>query len=549
MRVALRPVTLPLLFTALFPTIEPVMGQERVLSADEAYAEAVTHGLVRDAAVTTPFDLSRLPGAVKGEPGVRAHFLFERVAFDAGIKASAGLIQPHVRFEECQLRWVDSESVIWQGRLLVHGGVIEGRANFQHNHFSDRVAFHNVRIRDEAWFTQSVFEDRAEFIGVHWEELARFTGVRFFGPVVFNGSQVKDRIVFLATTFGGDASFIGFEAIGPEAGSSAAVFLNAVFKGDAEFRYCRFKDVRFSNRKRMTVFHRLADFRGCRFDRAEFDFADFRGMTSFVKASFGEGGASFKDVVFNGPLSNFDTVQAAGPLNFSNAYMPTLQFRWVDVGPALLQSQPTSQTLKELWTRLDALGRTQEALRLEYEMKDRHRQEVLGDSHTPIEENVRVILEWVFWGWPTGYGTKIGRIVVIAVICWFTFAVPLVGKRGLLIRVPSTRTTRFEQEKDGAARSSGWRPLLWSELPEGASCPISLKDRFTLSLGYIFSLLFKLGGSRVRYVERSPAAGDHGFERYFQVVAYVGTGLILLLALTVSHAIPAFQQIVSHVVF
>lgn len=33
--------------------------------------------------------------------------------------------------------------------------------------------------------------------------------------------------------------------------------------------------------------------------------------------------------------------------------------------------------------------------------------------------------EWLAWGWPAGYGTNLGRIVLVALAAWVILTVPI----------------------------------------------------------------------------------------------------------------------------
>ena len=352
----------------------------------------------------------------------------------------------------------------------------------------------------------------------------------------FDDSTAKERAVFQATVFEGDVSFIDFRA-------DRVDYLNTLFKGDAEFRYCVLESARFSSREHMSVFYGLADFRGCEMESASFAFVEARGPVSFVKARFGEGGLSLANASFAGPLTNLDGLTSEGPLDLSDAYLPTLRFRWSDIDEAVLAAGPGAGVIEELSGRLERLGRNREALAMEYDLAKLTGREISQDSSRDILERAAARLEWLLWGWPTGYGTELGRIVLITVASWLLLSLPLLVRQGLIANT-FVRRSKGERKSE---KSSRYTPSYWYELPPGSCSPLALRHRLGAAWAYTFGLMFKLGAKDLSYVELEHRPGKHGFERYFLFLWIFGSVLLALMALTLSNSSPVFNKILGEV--
>jgi hypothetical protein len=366
--------------------------------------------------------------------------------------------------------------------------------------------------------------------------VARFSGATFSASVRFDDSVAEERAVFQATVFEDDASFVDFRA-------DHADYLNTLFKGDAEFRYCQFDSARFSSREHLSVFYGLADFRGCRMASASFDYVETRGPVSFVKARFGAGGASFANASLAGPVTNLDGVTSEGPIDLSNAYLPNLRFRWSEIAEPVLAAAPGTAVVEELAGGLKESGRHREALAAEYDVARLSRRETWEDPAADLPERLFAGLEWLTWGWPTGYGTRLGRIVLIAALAWPVLAFPLMMRRGLIVSAVDRSGDEGRTRKPRAR----YRPVYWWQLPPGGVSPRTPWRRCALALGFTFGLMFKLGFGDLVYVELEQGRGRHGFERYFLCVWVLGSFLMALTAFTLAKSSPVIGKIVGDV--
>jgi hypothetical protein len=373
-----------------------------------------------------------------------------------------------------------------------------------------------------------------------------FSDVVFEGPALFNNSVFHTRAKFQSTVFGGDASFLN---VTMDAGAS---FRNVHFKGDAEFRFCRISSADFGDRSNLTLFAKRADFRGCEMAQAVFDYAEFRGEVSFVNARFGAGGASFHEANLGDDLTDFEGVSSEGPLVFSGTYLPALRFHWRDIRTPVLVADPDSRVLAALHARLDDLGDSDGALEVSYQLsRKKFEEDVALPLPSPTTApstfldaaSQRLIAygEWWFWGWPTGYGTKLGRILLLTLACWLAAALPVARAGHLIARIPADLPG---DKKDAPARI--YEPLPVQDLAQPACFPNSLRARLNLALQFTFRVLFKVGPTGARFVAAQPArASERRWRAYFAVLWYLGSLLLLLITLTLANTSPMIEKLIG----
>ena len=228
---------------------------------------------------------------------------------------------------------------------------------------------------------------------------------------------------------------------------------------------------------------------------------------------------------------------------FYSVHLPTLRFRWSDIDEAVLAARPGAGVVEELSRRLEKLGRNREALAIEHDLARLSGREILQDGTRDIAERATELLESLIWGWPTGYGTRLGRIVLIAVISWLLLSLPLLARQGLIAHT-SARREKGERKPEKASRYS---PSYWYELPPGSCSPLAPRRRLGAAWAYTFGLMFKLGAKDLSYVELEHRAGRHRFERYFLFLWIFGSVLLALMALTLNNSSPVFNKILGEV--
>jgi uncharacterized protein YjbI with pentapeptide repeats len=303
------------------------------MSAQEVYAALRERDDLRNVTLTEPLDLSH--PALHARPGSseRRTISFSYVNFAHGLEAKSGdEVLSHLVFQEAEVQSIVAQGIKWRGKVTFEGGKIHRGVALIRNTFDSEVQFKFVQFYGRANFRGTVFTRQVDFLQCNFveDETAGFSNVRFLGPAHFNESVFKGSVKFVAVEFHGDASFVRIRA------SKDAAFHNVMFLKDAEFRFATIERADFHDQAGLTVFYGLADFRGSEIGHAHFDFVDFRQTTSFVNARFGLGGASFLNANFGGPLANFDGVASQGPLVLTGAYMPTLRFRWSEIGKPVL---------------------------------------------------------------------------------------------------------------------------------------------------------------------------------------------------------------------
>ncbi len=549
----------------LVPGIVFAGGQDVILSAEEAYDRLRRTGELEGVRVTDRFDLGRL-GPVDLEPPSPGEYRIRDVAFDGPVElvgqglGSALRIErarfgAAVRLQHCDLLGFTARESVWADGLIVAGCEFGGVARFDGNDFQDEVRFHLSRFSRRPSFADSVFRGRTEFLECAFgtgdlpTRATSFSDVVFEGPALFNNSVFHTRAKFQSAVFAGDASFLNVIM------AAGASFRNVHFKEDAEFRFCHISSADFGDRSNLTLFAKRADFRGCEIEQAVFDYAEFRGEVSFVNARFGAGGASFRDANLGDDLADFAGVTSEGPLVFSGSYLPALRFHWRDIRAPVLAAGPDSRVLAALHARLEDLGDSGGALEVSYQLsRKKFEEEVALPLPSPATvpstfldaASQRLIAygEWWFWGWPTGYGTKLGRVLLLTLACWLASALPVARARRLIARVSADAPGEPGDKKDTPARI--YEPVPIEDLRQPPGFPTSLRGRLNLALQFTFRVLFKVGPRGARFVAQQPArAGERHWRAYFAVLWYLGSLLLLLITLTLANTSPMIEKLIG----
>jgi uncharacterized protein YjbI with pentapeptide repeats len=498
------------------------------LAPEAALAAIAERGSLRGAAIAGDLDLSRLAMP----PGATAVELIG-VEVDGRVHASDGRLALPFRCIDCTLAAIDLRGARVAQAFEIEGGRILRELLLEEARFAGPVRFAGVSVPGKAVFRGVTFEQAAGFLDVAFEEPAGRSGVRFSeatfrGPARFDGTHVASNLRFDSAVFADDASFLKLAVDG------IASFRNAQFRKDAEFRFCRLGNADFGNEEMMTAFLGLADFRGCRFGAGRFDFAEFRGDALFVDVEVA-GDLSLRSASFRGPGTDFSGLAVGGRLDLARAHAPNLRLRWGDVGPAIRRAEPDSAVLLLLQKRLEFLGEDADAREVAYLVSERRMHERVARPDTPWTEKAWLRAEWLLWGLPTGYGTKLGRIGAIALFVWLLAALSLLRPRGLIANWPQ-----------GAAPELGqppYQPLALEQLPAGACCDWRPAARLSRALRYAFTLLFKVPLPRSRIVD--PPAGGRG--AYLQALWWLGSVLLALLAVTLAKVSPVVQAIIGRV--
>ena len=282
--------------------------------------------------------------------------------------------------------------------LGVPATAFEGKVNFVTAHFLGQANFQGVTFQDSVSFNSCVIEGAANF-GIQLNAAVRCT---FVGPADFanlkcesvsdfRGAIFHHQADFRNATFADSALFTGETSRGvpPASFHGPALFGNAVFGGDADFRKVAF-DARTSfasaRMEQRALFHGLdslsdegASFAG----EAQFSLTRIGGIANFRKATFLKD-ASFSGAVVSGPalfegatfrataifslcrlrdVANFSRVEFHGDLNLNEAKIRVLLFS-VPVG--------TNDRLTQFKSNVDLRGCTYDRIEVDRRELLRH---------------------------------------------------------------------------------------------------------------------------------------------------------------------------------
>lgn len=545
---------------ALAP-LQQTNGGER-LTAVEALGRLRATGRLNSATVTEPFDLAAL-GAARDGALPADGYRIENVVFEApvllvGASLSADVRITGSRFAEtlslrkCQVQALSIRDSDLEGPVTVEDCRFDGFSPFDGNRFHAAARFHLVELRRRPSFRDVSFLGPAEFLECSFgtaeppARSASFSNSVFSGTALFNNSTFPTRARFQSVLFEQDAGFLNVRM------PAGAAFRNCHFLGDAEFRFCRIDSADFGDRDNLTLFAKRADFRGCEFGSAVFDFAELRGEVSFAGARFGSGGASFRFANLGGGPADFGGVRLAGPLDLANAHIASLRADWREIREPVLAADPDARTLTALHARAEALGDDYGKLDIGYHLaRQRFEEATSGPLPAPgqqplgfidaIGERLAAYGEWLLWGWPSGYGTKLGRTLMLAIAVWLLASIPPAVTPRLLARVNPAPV-----KGAGAPTPAIYDPLPEEGLTPPPSYPEGSAARLRTALRYLFRLLFKIGPNDIRCIASGIDPGRAAaWRRYFLGLWYLGSGLLLLVTLTLANTSPVINKLVG----
>jgi len=507
---------------------------ETRLTAAEARARIAASGHLEDVMLVEPFDLSTLRlGAGKGD-GLR----IERVRFMGGLVMSGDPPALDLHFVDCT---VDPD-ITWKGKrwtrsLWFEGSTLNGRLFIEDSEFLSGVRFHYTTILRKLLVTRSHFHEEAEFLNGAFGKGGKtsessLTYSVFSGPARFRESQFLSGARFDFSRFEKEADF-SYTRMDRD-----ATFEGVYFGGEAGFRECVLAKAAFSTKKNPALFQGPVDFRECRMREAMFDYAEFKGPVSFVGARI-EDKLSFAHATFTDALTNLDQVRVygkCGKLILEGAYAPALQLRWSELENAILRSEPRSDVLEELKHRLQGLGRGEEVLNLEYHLcRSRFSERKSNSGISPVER-IWFWIEEIVWGWPTGCGTRPGRILLIALTAWLALALPFMWGKPRLVNLPK-----------GALARPLYEPVLGSELTPDCRLVEGWPGRVVAGASFTFTLMFKVGRSRLRFLEAEHEQPHALFTQYLFALWAMGSVLLALLGLTLANSHPALRSLFGQI--
>ena len=200
----------------------------------------------------------------------------------------------------------------------------------------------------------------------------------------------------------------------------------------------------------------------------------------------------------------------------------------------------TIEDLNALQARSKALNRTDDASSLEYYAADKKRRDTWKSNETSIAEKAQAALEYAVWGSITGYGTKLDRVLLIAMSFWLLGSLPLIVIKDKLYRISAP-----PRNSDSPLRDFRFRAASAEALSSSARQSRSLFERILVTLGFSFALMFKVP-INIRYVESdAKPIGMHPMERYLAILWVLGAFLLVLVGLTLAKTSPIVSKIVG----
>ena len=434
------------------------------------------------------------------------------VILDGTLVATGAPPASPLRIQGGSLNGIRLTDVHLAGELVLEDVRVEGPAQFEGAVFGGPLHTYKVTFRDTVRFNRARFQGPVEILDTTFRRPVMFNEAVFKDRARFDRSKSERDLSFDSVVFEGDAAFLKLRAAG------TALFRGTQFMRDAEFRFCVFGSGDFGNDEFMSAFHGLADFRGCTMGAATFEYTEFRGNVSFVNATFA-GDLSFKDAAFRGATSDLSGLRVKGRFLLPQTYFAKLVFRWSNIAGAVLGAEPKPATLAQLRTHIDATGEKAEAIELSYHLARAQMDEQLDRRDLEWTEKLKLRVERLVWGLPTGYGTKLGRIALIATSVWVLVSLSL-------LLLSSLRKLQFVLL---APAEEGPTAL---QMPDEPGAPGFYRPTLGVLLRYSMSLLFKVPSHHLRTVASPWVMRFLGFARL------LGLLLLALVALTLANVEP-----------
>ena len=494
------------------------------ITPQAAYAKIAQKGELADVTVDGDLDAAKM----QPPPGAKA-IEFRRVTLNGTLSATGGGPPVALLLRMVTLNAIDVRDAHWRAPLMIESSTVDSSARFDRARFDAPLTLYKTTVNGLAGFSGARFAAPVEITYSTFKpppppriSSVSFADARFAGPARFDHSEFSN-VVFNTARFDADASFLGLKV------TDLAEWKNVIFRGDAEFRFCNLGEANFGGTEYLSMFMHLADFRSCRMKSLVLDFADIRGDALLVNVHVVPGDLTLKQASLRGARNDFSGLQVAGRLDLTGAQITNLQMRWNEIAPALLRSKPGSDVLRPLQRRLEELKQDDEARAASAVLAAQEIKERLAMPGISPGDRALLTAERYVWGFATGYGSRLDRIVGIALLCWLVLALPLLFAGGLRI-VPA------ETDKPPPLHI----PVAPKALP---SRPASAGGRGWRSFGYAFSLMFTLPDLGLRPAEPVTSA----MRCYLLFMRGVGLLLIALMVLTLAKVSPIFQAVLGKI--
>jgi uncharacterized protein YjbI with pentapeptide repeats len=494
------------------------------ITPQAAYAKIAQKGELADVTVDGDLDAAKM----QPPPDAKA-IEFRRVTLNGTLSATGGGPPVALLLRMVTLNAIDFRDAHWRTPLTIETSTVNSSAQFARARFDAPLTLYKTTVDGLAGFSGARFAAPVEITYSTFKappppriSSVSFADARFAGPARFDHSEFSN-VLFNTARFDADASFLGLKV------SDLAEWKNVIFRGDAEFRFCRLGKANFGGTEYLSVFMHLVDFRGCWMKSLVLDYADIRGDALLVNVHIAPGDLTLREASLRGACNDFSGLQVAGKIDLTDAQIANLHMRWYEIGEAVWRSKPGSAVLRPLQRRLEELKQNDEARDVSALLARREIEERLAQPKTSPGDRALLRAEQIVWGKATGYGTRLDRIVGIALLCWLLLALPLAFAGGL-------RIVRADTDK---------APPLHTPIAPDASPvpPVSAGSRAWQALVYAFSLMFTLPDFGLR-----PAAPlTSGMHSYLLFMRGVGLLLIALMVLTLAKVSPIFQAVIGKI--
>jgi uncharacterized protein YjbI with pentapeptide repeats len=497
------------------------------ITPEAAYAEIARSAELRSVQIDGDFDVAKM----QQPPGAK-RFIMREVQLDGTLHSTAGGPALPLWIDRSHFRNVDLRGTRWSAALEIENSGVVDRAWFDSAQFDGAFTLHGSTLTGQSLFRGARFDGPVAITYSQFQpppplrSSVSFTDARFAAPARFDHSSFGTGVRFDTSRFEADASFLGLQVTGQ------ASWRNVIFGGDAEFRFCRLGDADFGDIQQMSVFKHLADFRGCTMRSLRLDFVDARGDMLLVNLQIAPGELTLKQASLRGARNDFSGLKVTDKLDLESAEIRNLQMQWSEISPALLRAAPTSDVLRPLQLRLEELKKDDEAREASAVLRDKLIQEELAQPEASVADKTLLWVERIVWGAATGYGTRLGRVVGVALVCWVLLTLPLLFAHRMRIgALPAT--------PDEAP------PLHEAMAPDALQPPpASIASRGLQKFAYAFGLMFTLPDLRLRPAEPISA----GWRAYLLFLRGVGVGLLALMALTLAKVSPVIQAVLGKIV-
>ena len=483
------------------------------------------------------FDVSLIP-KIKTEQETA---IFNNVTFKGTIISSKKEVNVPLTFIDCRINtlYITKCKIKREFKFLecLFNNVIIENNDFQ------KISFENGTINLTFSARNSTFYNTAKFLDCKFLfEKSDFSSTIFHEVADFRDSKFNN-LNFSFSSFLQTFWFMNTQVV------NTVDLQGSYFQGDALFSYSDFGQMKFGKITRITTFESTADFRHAKFNKAFFDFVEFKSKASFDQVEITDS-ASFKNANFSDNKNSFYGLNCEGPLNFEHAILSNIDFYWKELEEPIIKADPSTETLNYFYKRSKELGRENESFKVFYLYKKKMKDEVLSSSGTSFIDKLMIWLEWLTWGYPASYGTNIIKAVCISLLFWFLFTLPLIYGRPRIKKIHMSFFYNSKYEKYLNNRRL-YESINIESLPEDYQGKKSVHYFKYLAkiinlYFYTFSTIFKVK-TKLVLIENSRNENFY-YEIYLQFMWLLGWYFISLMALTLFNISPLLKYALTEIV-